>query len=190
MSISPRLGQVLVSLKPELDYGALASADVLRKSGSLSLLNASGTIRENEAFDDKRLASLASANVYVYCVLLGFLSCPMELVRQPPALEVFRSVLSSALSFSLAGIQIVDIVNEYDGVFKSGEYDATFKAVKFCAKGKGLSGEVANSSAAAQAIHRDRRECLRYIMYQTSCTCDVDQRITAQKYLVCGGVSA
>lgn len=151
---------LLQSLSVEFTRYGFMSVEQLRKEGGLLI----GNNVKTAAVDDSKFRLMPFFNSYSTYVVISFLCCPQELLKQQMCADILKTVLSQGLGVSHIRSEVLNVVAEFDFVIKSNPKLSKVKNI--------ISESFGTQLARAIQVHHDRREYLRYVLRQLVCLCD------------------
>ncbi|TPX33710.1 hypothetical protein SmJEL517_g03449 [Synchytrium microbalum] len=176
---APRIAQLLVALKNDVDMRLSASADMFRKTATLSLTPELSGIKAPEP-DPKHLLALQNMNRIFTLLVIGFLCCPGELNKNSQYLDLIRSTLTYGYLVPLGRSEMMCIITEY------AQTAADWKIPKLK---QAACDTLANLYATIPVTHRERRDYLRHQVRQLLALCEDEEILYAKLYMISAGVA-
>ncbi|TPX43137.1 hypothetical protein SeMB42_g03409 [Synchytrium endobioticum] len=176
---APRIVQLLVALKNDVDMRLSASADMFRRTATLSLTPELSGIKAPEP-DPKHLLALQNMNRQFTVLMIGFLCCPGELNKNSQYLDLIRSTLTYGYLIPLGRSEMMSIMTEY------AQTATDWKIPKLK---QAACDTLANLYATIPVNHRERRDYLRHQVRQLLALCEDEEILFAKLPMISAGVA-
>ncbi|KAJ3279440.1 Nck-associated protein 1, partial [Borealophlyctis nickersoniae] len=116
--VAPRIFSFVLELKMDLTTRLGVTAEGYRKTGVLSLVPEMSGVKAPEA-DEKHLLGLTLQNRIFSTIIIGFLVCPQEIIKNPASLDVLKQALGYGYVVPLVRNETLNYTSEFDASIKS-----------------------------------------------------------------------
>ncbi|KAI9144746.1 Nck-associated protein 1 [Paraphysoderma sedebokerense] len=175
--ISFKISGAICSGMMDYSRGSMAPADQLRRTGGLSLVGMGATTNlRAPCMEDMRMKGFSGIANQTANIVLGFLTCPQELMKDPNALAAFKLAVGYNPTTKLVRDELFNIQQEYENTIKSMTKMSKLKNL--------INDAFTNLPQKAATFHRDRREYIKNQLTQLISLCQDQPSIMGPKFPV------
>jgi len=172
--ISSKIINSIIEMKDSILQEVNFSAELLQNSATLSLTPEMSGINTAQA-SDEYLYMIRSIEKKISFVIVAGIFCPIEAMKQPIFVDIFKNVASYQLVLKITRDELFVISDELDNVAKASSKAGKFKAA--------VSDSINNANNLALSFHKERRDYIKHQLKQTLCVFE-NQEYFGKKFQV------